>query len=142
MRSYLERARAANPTVRNERKLIEIACLAYNSNINRSTNQKPLFAGNHPQEIRDYVSAQRAKNYDKNFKKYESAESLHLGDLVHRRIRKTFGKESDISNVSENVYKVIKVLPTWPLPSYKLEDVHEGIVLPGSYQANVLVSSK
>ena len=139
MRSYLERARAANPKINDERKLVEIACSAYNNNVSRSTNQKPINAVQHVQEIRDFVSAQRAKNYSKNLKKYESAERFKLGDLVHRRIRRPFGKESSLANVSENVYKIIKVISTWPLPSYKLQDVAHGIVLPGSYQANVLI---
>ena len=139
MRSYVERARAANPTITDERKLIRIACSAYNNNVSRSTNQKPIYAVHHVQEIRDYLAAQRAKNYDKNFKKYQSAEHFKLGDLVHRRIRRPFGKESSLSNVSKNIYKIIKVIHTWPLPSYKLQDVSAGIVLPGSYQANVLI---
>ena len=71
-----------------------------------------------------------------------SAEQYDLGDLVYRRIRKTFGKESSLSNVSKNVYKIIKVIDSWPLNSYKLEDVAEGIVLPGTYQANVLILKK
>ena len=142
MRSYLERARAANPRITNERKLIEIACEAYNSNVNRSTDQKPADAINHAQEIRDFVSAQRAKNYEKNMKKYDSVPQLKLGDLVHQRIRRPFGKESSLSNVPPNVYKTIKVIQTWPLHSYKLEDVVEGIVLPGSYQANTLILKK
>ena len=141
MRGFLERARAANPK-KNERQLVEIACRAYNSNINRSTNQKPIFAADRAQEIRDFVSAQRAKSYEKNLKKYESAEKYKVGDHVLRRLRKPFGKESDLSNVSSTVYKITKVISTWPLPSYKLEDVEEGIVLPGSYQANVLLLSK
>ena len=142
MRGFLERARAANPTIRNERELVEIACAAYNNNISRSTNQKPIDAAEHAQEIRDFVTAKRAASYSKNLKKYESAEQYKVGDLVRRRLRKPFGKESDLSNVSASVYKIIKVIPTWPLPSYKLEDVEEGIVLPGSYQASVLLLSK
>jgi hypothetical protein len=139
MRSYVERARAANPLVRDERKLIDIACAAYNNNVNRSINQKPVTATVHVQEIRDFTAAQRAKNYDKKWKKYEAAEEYQVGELVRRRMRKPFSKESGLSNVSQNVYKIIKVEKTWPLPSYKLEDTVQGVVLPGSYQANVLV---
>lgn len=139
MRSYVERARAANPQVKDERKLIEMACYAYNNNINRSTGQKPSLASLRAQEVRDYQTVQRAKNYDKNFKKYEAADKYELGDLVLRRIKTPFGKESSLSNVSKNVYKIVHVKNDFPLPSYKLEDVESGIVLPGTYQANVLI---
>ena len=140
MRGFVERARVAYPALKNERKLVEIACSAYNNNISRSTNQKPIDAANNEQAVRDHMTFQRAKNYEKNSKKYESAEKYSVGDLVYRRIvGKTFRKESDIENVSKTLFKIVKILPTWPLPSYRLEDVHAGIVLPGSYQANLLV---
>ena len=105
----------------------------------RVDNQKPINAANHAQEIRDFVTVQQAKNYEKNKKKYESAENFAVGDIVHRRIKKPFGKESNLSNVSKNLFKIVKVLDTWPLPSFKLQDVVAGITLPGSYQANVLI---
>ena len=143
MRSFVTRARVAYPALKNERKLVEIACSAYNNNVSRSTNEKPIDAASHEQEIRDYMTYQRAKNDDKNWKKYQAAEKYALGDLVYRRImqgnRFEKGKESDINNVSKQVYKIVKILPTSPLPSYKLEDVQAGIILPGSYQANVLI---
>ena len=139
MRGYVERARAAYPAMKNERKLVELACSAYNNNVNRSTNQKPKDAAVHSQDVRDYFDAQKAKNYEKNMKRYETAVKYSVGDLVHRRIWKRFQKESDIANVSKNLYKIVKILKTWPMLSYKLEDVDAGIVLPGSYQANVLV---
>lgn len=141
MRSFVERARVAYPALNNERKLVEIACSAYNKNISRSTNQKPIDASNHEQEIRDYMARQRGINEDKNWKKYKTAEKYSVGDLVYRRIirGKGFEKESNINNVSKQVYRIVAIRPTSPLPSYKLEDVHAGIVLPGTYQANVLV---
>ena len=145
MRSYVERARVAYPNLKNERKLVEIACSAYNINVTRSTGQKPINGAAHAQAIRDYMTIQRAKNYDKNRRKYKSAEKYFVGDLVYRRIvgkqdKKWQMKESDIENVSKNLYMiVVAILPTAPLPSYKLQDVSARIVLPGSYQANVLV---
>jgi hypothetical protein len=143
MRSYVERARAAFPAVTDERKLVEIACNAYNNNVSRSTNQKPIYAALHPQEIRDFTDARQASNIDKKRKKYISADmELQMGDRVHRRIRKMFGKESSLANVSKDIYTIVKVIRTWPLPSYKLEDIRQGIVLPGSYQANVLIKTK
>ena len=139
MRGFVERARVAYPNIKNERKLVELACSAYNNNVSRSTNQKPVDAATHAQDVRDYVAMQRSKNYAKNIQKYKSAEKFSLGDLVYRRIWKQFRKESDLENVSKNLYKIVKIVNTWPLPSYRLEDIHAGIVLPGTYQANVLV---
>ena len=140
MRGFVERARAAHPNEKNERKLVEMACSAYNNNISRSTNQKPINAAAHAQDVWDFMTFQRGKNYEKHLKAYTSrAEHYEVGDLVYRRIWKRYRKESDMGNVSKNLYKIVKVLKTWPLPSYKLEDVNAGIVLPGSYQATVLV---
>ena len=85
------------------------------------------------------MTNERAKNYEKNFKKYESAKTFTIGDIVHRMITKPYLKESSLENVSKNLFRIVKVVATWPLPSYKLQDIISGVTLPGSYQANVLI---
>ena len=109
---------------------------AYNSTVHSSHGLSPNDAEipeniakvvNNLQKKRDYFYTRYINAYQKLNRKFK------VGDIIRFKLPVTpFAKEAR-AHFSNEKYRIVTIIPTTPVKSYKIADINTNAIVPGSY---------
>ena len=127
---------------RNLTKALKAAVEGYNNSIHLSHNLTPLEAEeqknygvvlNNLQEKRDHFLNKYWKAYNQLNKQFD------VGDIVRYKLPALpFTKEAR-QHFSSDRYRIVKIIHTHPVKSYKIAELDTGAIVPGSFMPEQLL---
>ena len=101
--------------------------ITYNNNIHSTINMTPVDASKSPDQVRYYVKSTKA------------TPKFKVGDYVRNTEKQNIFSRGYNSNWNRELVKVNEILKT-PPPTYKIEDMNEGIIEGKYYKQEILKS--
>ncbi len=127
---------------RNFKIALEAAVDTYNKTPHSTTKVVPDRASEPQNQATVISNIEKGRNrfLDKHYEKYHKLnEKFSVGDVVRRKIpQSSFTKESE-NLFSDQLYCIDKIVPTGPLHGYRIQDLHNGVLMPGSYTPDQLL---